>query len=55
MLKLLARPLFVTIRDSSIVDLLDVGKAVDNKCAKQNCVAHLVTLNREANQVGQGF
>lgn len=55
MLELLPSPLLVTVRNCAVVDLLHVGEAVDNKCAEEHRVAHLVPLDGQTNQIGEGL
>ena len=55
MLKLLPCPLFVTIRNGPIVDLLHVWESVHNEGPQQHSVAHLVSLNGQAHQIGEGL
>lgn len=54
-LELLASALLVAIRNGAIVDFLHVGEAVDDECAEKDGVADLVTLNRQAHQIGEGL
>ena len=53
MLELLAGPLFVTIGDGSVIDLLDIWETVDDKSAEKDGVRHLVPLNWQAHETGQ--
>ena len=46
MLELLTGPLLVTVGNGTVVDLLDVRETVDDECAEENGVAHLVTFDR---------
>ena len=45
-LELLARTLLVTVRDGPIIDLLDVGEAIDDEGAQEYGVRNFVPLNR---------
>ena len=47
-LELLPSTLLVAIRYRAVVDLFNIGEAVDYESAKQDSIANLVTLNRQA-------
>ena len=52
MLELLASSLLVTVADRAVVDLLNVGEAIDDERAEEHRVRDLVPLNGQAHETG---
>lgn len=54
-LELLPGALLVAVGDRTVVDLFDVGEAIDDECTQEHSVRYFIPFNGQAHQARQGL